>query len=115
MNNVSNYHKKARNDHEELVFREKKKEVSANKKRCTKVFSNCKKMEDFSVFLIYTCMNDHSMHLINQTAASLHSGAMKDTGKDLEGADDAAKQVIAGEVDLGKHFKNDPYNDHNRQ
>ena len=28
---------------------EKKKEVSANKKRCTKVFSNCKKMEDFSL------------------------------------------------------------------
>ena len=28
---------------------EKKKEVSANKKRCTTFFSNCKKMEDFSL------------------------------------------------------------------
>jgi len=89
-----------------------KKEVTANKRKCSKVFSNCKKMEDFSVFLIYTCMNDHSLHLINQTAKSLHNGAMKDAFKALAGADEVAKQVIEGrDLDMEKHFDHDPYND----
>jgi len=93
-----------------------KKEVTANKRKCNKVFSNCKKMEDFSVFLIYTCMNDHSLHLINQTAESLHNGAMEDASKELDGADKAAKQVLDGDDhDMEKHFDHDPYNDHDRQ
>merc|ERR1719320_1286409 len=93
-----------------------KKEVTANKRKCNKVFSNCKKMEDFSVFLIYTCMNDHSLHLINQTAESLHNGAMQDASKELDGADQVAKQVLdGGDHDMGKHFDHDPYNDHDRQ
>ena len=89
-----------------------KKKVTADKKMCVETFIKCKKMEDESINLIYTCMNDHSMHIINQTAASLNSGAMKDTGKALAGAEETAKAVMAGEVDLGKQLDTDPYNDH---
>jgi len=89
-----------------------KKKVTEEKKNCVSTFIKCKKMEDESINLIYTCMSDHSMHIINQTAASLHSGAMKDTGKALAGADETAKAVVSGEVDLGKQLDTDPYNDH---
>merc|ERR1711892_422610 len=89
-----------------------KKEVTAEKKKCVKVFTVCKKMEDASIQLIHTCMADHSMKLINQTAESLHSGAMKDTGKDLAGAEEKAKDVVSGNADIGKQLDDDPYNDH---
>ena len=67
------------------------------KKACVKVFHDCKKMEDESVNLIHKYMDDHSMHLINQTAEILHAGALKDAGVALDGADEGAKQVIDGE------------------
>eukprot|EP00091_Calanus_sinicus_P012408 TRINITY_DN2799_c0_g1_i2.p1 TRINITY_DN2799_c0_g1~~TRINITY_DN2799_c0_g1_i2.p1 ORF type:complete len:128 (-),score=31.11 TRINITY_DN2799_c0_g1_i2:85-468(-) len=88
-----------------------KKKVTSDKRACVAAFGKCKKMEDESVKLIHTCMDDHSMKLINQTAASLHSGAMKDTGKALGEAEDTAKAVIAGEVNIGKQLDEDPYND----
>jgi len=71
--------------------KEKQKEITNNKKKCIKVFGNCKKMEDSSVELIHKCMNDHSMYLINQTAESLHSSAMKDASKTLD--EEAAKAL----------------------
>merc|ERR1719318_228710 len=88
-----------------------KKKVTEEKRKCIDTFIKCKKMEDESINLIHTCMDDHSMHIINQTAESLHSGAMKDTGKALAGAEEKAKAVVSGEIDLGKQLDTDPYND----
>ena len=67
-----------------------KKQVTAKKRKCVKAFAKCKKMEDQSITLIHTCMSDHSMKLLNQTAESLHSAAMTDTSKELASADDKA-------------------------
>jgi len=89
-----------------------KKQVTAEKRKCVKIFGKCKKMEDQSVELIHVCMADHSMRLINQTAESLHLAAMTDTGKELAAADETAKDVLSGNADMSKQFDNDPYNDH---
>jgi len=89
-----------------------KKQVTAEKRKCVKVFGKCKKMEDQSVELIDVCMAEHSMKLINQTAESLHLAAMTDTGKELAAADETAKDVLSGNADMSKQFDNDPYNDH---
>jgi len=88
-----------------------KKQVTAEKRKCVKTFGKCKKMEDQSVELIHVCMADHSMRLINQTAESLHVGAMKDSGKELATADETAKDVLSGNAVMSKQFDNDPYND----
>jgi len=88
-----------------------KKQVTAEKRKCVKIFGKCKKMEDQSVELIHVCMADHSMRLINQTAESLHVGAMKDSGKELATADETAKDVLSGNAVMSKQFDNDPYND----
>ena len=74
-----------------------KKEVTANKRKCNKVFSECKKLEDSSVSLIYNCMNDHSLPLINQTAQSMHDGVIKDASKTLNGTKKVSKQVVDGQ------------------
>merc|ERR1719320_1992916 len=73
-----------------------KKQVTAEKRKCVKVFGKCKKMEDQSVELIHVCMAEHSMKLINQTAESLHLAAMTDTGKELAAADETAKNILPG-------------------
>ena len=96
---------------ERCSINKEKKLVTQEKNKCIKVFMKCKKMEDESIQLIHTCMGDHSMKLINQTAESLHSGAMKDTSKALAGAEEIAKNVISGNADISKQLDDDPYND----
>lgn len=64
--------------------KKRQNEITKRKNECKKVFASCKKMEDQSVHLIYHCLHDHSMDLLNQTAKSIHAGIIKDVARNLE-------------------------------
>jgi len=63
---------------ERCLTKEKQNIITAQKNLCKKVFKRCREMEDHSVHLTYHCMWDHTMHLINQTAKTIHESVLDD-------------------------------------
>lgn len=63
---------------ERCLTKEKQNIITAQKNLCKKVFKRCREMEDHSVHLTYHCMWDHTMHLINQTAKTIHESVVDD-------------------------------------
>ena len=84
-----------------------KNQTTINKNACVAVFRSCKNIEDASVAMIDSCMDDHSMGVLNMTAQSLNAGAMNDTAKALEDAADQAKELLDGGGDIGKQLDPD--------
>jgi len=61
---------------EKCLTKKKQNLITAQKNFCKRVFKHCREMEDHSVHLTYHCMWDHSMHLINQTAKTIHESVI---------------------------------------
>jgi len=61
---------------EKCLTKEKQNLITKQKNFCKKVFKHCREMEDHSVHLTYHCMWDHTMHLINQTAKTIHDSVV---------------------------------------
>jgi len=71
-------------------------EITKKKNKCVVAFRNCKKMEDESVSLIYTCMEVP----MNQSGQALHDEMMNGVKGNLTKAEDVVKQIIAGDLDI---------------
>ena len=93
--------------HMNCSMNNEKNQTTINKNACVAVFRSCKNMEDASVAMIDSCMDDHSMGVLNMTAQSLNAGAMNDTAEALEDAGDQAKELLDGGGDIGKQMDPD--------